>query len=242
MSKEKYNSSDVSRILLNEIKSGIFKDQLKLPPEEKLASILGVSRTLLRDCLSDIEREGYISRKQGVGTIINKHVLKVKTRMDLEYEFMEMVAQTGAVPEIVFKGVETIFSDEVIAKKLDVPVETPVLKVSRLITADGKPAILCDDHISFKMIKDYSYEKSELEKPIFEFLKKYCEKDIYLDLTVVKPVVADESLADIFCIDRGSPMLFMDEIGFDFDGNPVLWSVEYYADGVFDHTVLRKKI
>ena len=36
------------------------------------------------DCLSTLEQEGFISRKHGIGTIINQHVLDVKVRLDLE--------------------------------------------------------------------------------------------------------------------------------------------------------------
>lgn len=242
MEKGNHSSDEVIKILLNEMKDGIFKDQRRLPTEAKLADMLGVSRTMLRDSLAEIEREGYISRKQGVGTIINQHVFKVVTRVDLEYEFLEMVEQTGAAPGVAFYGVDTGFADEQIADRLCIAIQTPILRVRKLVTADTKPAILVDDFISFKIIKDYSYQKSELEEPIFKFLKKYCDVDVYMDLTVIKPIVADEKLAEIFDINKGSPLLYMDEVGYDFDGNPILYSQEYYADGIFEHTVLRKKI
>ena len=93
-------SEEVTRSLLKEIRTGRYSQLKKLPPEVELASQLGVSRTLLRDCLAILEREGFISRKHGVGTVINKHVLEVETRMDLEKEFMDMVADAGYVSEI----------------------------------------------------------------------------------------------------------------------------------------------
>ena len=40
----------------------------------------------------------------------------------------------------------------------------------------------------------------------------------------------------------GSPLLHMDETGYDFWGRPVLHSMEYYRDRALRHTVLRKKI
>ena len=50
--------------------------------ELTLAKEMGVSRTLIRDCLSALEREGFISRKHGVGTIVNPHILNATTRME----------------------------------------------------------------------------------------------------------------------------------------------------------------
>ena len=34
----------------------------------------------------------------------------------------------------------------------------------------------------------------------------------------------------------------MDEVDYDMDGNPVLYSIEYYVDGIIRHTVMRKKL
>ena len=34
----------------------------------------------------------------------------------------------------------------------------------------------------------------------------------------------------------------MDEVDYDIDGVPVFVSSEYFADGIFRHTVLRKKL
>ena len=54
-------SEEVTRKLLSEIRSGRYSGEKKLPPEVTLAAELGVSRNLLRDCLTILEREGFIS-------------------------------------------------------------------------------------------------------------------------------------------------------------------------------------
>ena len=35
------------------------------------------------------------TRRHGVGTVINRHVLSVDTRMDIEIEFLDMIRQSG---------------------------------------------------------------------------------------------------------------------------------------------------
>lgn len=51
-------SEEVTRRLLEEIRYGRYQDMKKLPPEVELAGQLGVSRTLLRDCLAILEPGG----------------------------------------------------------------------------------------------------------------------------------------------------------------------------------------
>ena len=63
-----------------------------------------------------------------------------------------------------------------------------------------------------------------------------------MDLTDLRPAVADAALAEIFQVPVGTPLLHMDEVDFDIDGNPVFCSNEYFADGIFRLTVMRKKL
>ena len=54
--------------------------------------------------------------------------------------------------------------------------------------------------------------------------------------------MADAALAEIFQVPMGTPLLNMDEVDFDIDGKPVFCSNEYFADGIFQLTVMRKKL
>lgn len=223
------------------MKEGQFASCSRLPRESVLAEMLGISRTQLRDILASLEREGFITRRHGVGTIINRHVLNVASRMDIEVEFLDMIRQSGHTPAVAFSHVSNGAADEKIAAQLGIPAGTPIIRVSRLCTADGKPAIYCEDVIE-KALVQQDYTTQDLQLPIFHFLQQYCGVYPYLDLTDIRPVVADERLAALFQIPVGSPLLNMDEVDYDIEGKPVFCSSEYFADGIFRHTVMRKKL
>ena len=76
----------------------------------------------------------------------------------------------------------------------------------------------------------------------FHFLQQFCGVSAYLDLSDLKPIVADAALSDLLEVPVGSPLLLMDEVDYDIDGNPVFCSKEFFVDGIFRHTVLRKKL
>lgn len=240
--KQTLLSEQVTQKLLQEIQSGIYFNYNRLPSEIEIAEYLGVSRTVVRDCLAVLEREGFISRKHGVGTIINRHVINVKTRIDLEQEFLDMIENTGQKAEITYADVSEIIAGKQIAEKLNINDDELVFQVVRMITADEKPAILCTDYIAKKLLKERKYNAEELKLPIFHFLSKYCHVEVYMDLTEIKAIGANETVAGFFNIAVGSPLLYMDEVGYNFKGSPVLYSQEYYMDGIFKHMMLRKKI
>ena len=89
------DSSAIRRLLLKEMKDGVFSRSKRLPRETVLAEQFGISRTHLRDILAQLEREGFITRRHGVGTVINHHVLRVQNRMDIETEFLDIIRQSG---------------------------------------------------------------------------------------------------------------------------------------------------
>lgn len=235
-------SEQITKRLLQEIRSGIYSHDKRLPSEVEISDYLGVSRTVIRDCLAVLEREGFISRKHGVGTIINRHVINIETRMDLEQEFLEMIENTGQRAEIIYTDVKETIAGKEISEKLHIKEDDPIFRVVRMITADDKPAIYCIDHIAKKLLKETHYDLEELKKPIFHFLNKFCHVDVYLDLTEVRAVGANKVVADFFKITEGYPLMYMDEVGYDFKGHPVLYSQEYYMDGILKHMILRKKI
>ena len=82
----------------------------------------------------------------------------------------------------------------------------------------------------------------DLKLPIFHFLQQFCGVNAYMDLTDVRPAAADAALSEIFQIPIGTPLLNMDEVDFDIDGKPVFCSREYFVDGIFRLTVMRKKL
>jgi DNA-binding transcriptional regulator YhcF (GntR family) len=70
--------------LIREMKTGAWANATQLPRESELATIMGISRTQLRDILAVLECEGFITRRHGVGTLINRHVLQLPVRIDME--------------------------------------------------------------------------------------------------------------------------------------------------------------
>ncbi|WP_295753099.1 GntR family transcriptional regulator [uncultured Oscillibacter sp.] len=227
--------------LLASMRTGEYAHCERLPRESVLSVKLGISRTQLRDILASLEREGFITRRHGVGTIINRHVLDVQTRMDIEIEFLDMIRQNGFTPAVAFTRAWDEAADEKTAAQLRLPVGTPMLRVSRLCTADGRPAIYCEDVIEKALIQE-DYTEEDLKMPIFHFLQRCCGVYPYLDLTDLRAVPADEKLAGILQLPVGSPLLYMEEVDYDIDGKPVFCSAEYFADGIFRHTVMRKKL
>ena len=117
-----------------------------------------------------------------------------------------------------------------------------VVCVDRLVSADDLPAIYCADMFDRRLIGSKPYTMEDLQTPIFDFLHRFCGIDIYMDLTEINAVNADETLSDMLKVPKGTALLHLDERGYTLDGRLVLYSSEYYRNGILNHTILRKKI
>jgi len=238
---EKSDARNYRTILLYEMKSGQFAQCSRLPRETELAEMLSISRTQLRDVLSELEREGYITRRHGVGTLINRHVLQVKNRTDIETEFMDIIRNCGYEPGITSVSVWEAEAEARVAEKLKIPQGTPVLCKQTVCSADGKPVICCLDVLDKCLIKT-ACAKEDFKAVIFDFLEKFCKVDVYMDLTELHAVAADETTAAALCVPVGTPLLNMEEVDFDIEGNTIFYSSQYFVDSMLTHTVLRKKL
>ena len=224
-----------------EMKEGMFAECERLPRETMLAEKLGISRTQLRDVLAAIEQEGYITRRLGVGTMINRHVLNVKSRMDIETEILDVILNNGYKAEVHFLSAQEDKAEGVVAQKMEISEGTPILSISKVCMADGKPALYFQDFLDKRIIQK-EFVEEDLKRPVFEFLREKCDTAAYMDLTQLRAVAADEETAEILDVPVGTPLLSMEEVDYNIEGNIVFYSRQFFKGGMFEQTVLRKRL
>lgn len=242
MSQAEQLSSRVTKTLLYEIRYGAFSDQDSLPPEVDLAERFHVSRNIVRECLTKLEQEGWISRKRGVGTIINRIVVRAETRIDLNYELLETLEMSGHSARSDLVRFCEIPADRNLSAKLEIAEGEPVFRISRVILANEQPGIFCIDYIPQKLASYPPRVPGDLMPSIYPFLKNSCGAEVEISLTELRAMPATEEVAQALRIPLTCSLLFMGEVGYDFRSTPVLYSEEYMMDGVIRHMVVRKKI
>lgn len=243
MEKTQQLSERITKLLLHEIQDGEFSEMDSLPPEVDLAERFQVSRNIIRECLARLEREGWVIRKHGVGTLINKHVVHVETRMDLNFELSQTLEMNGRRAETALVRFRREPASGTVAEQLKIPEGEEVLRVSRLIKADGKPVIYCIDYLPMSLVADESYQQADFEPPIFHFLDKFCgHATVETNLAEVRALPVTEEVAEALEVPLTCALLFLGEVGYDLRSRPLLYSEEYFMDRAIRHMIVRKKI
>ena len=167
-------SAHAAQRLLQEIAAGRWAAADRLPPEVELAAALGVSRTVVRDALSELERGGYIERVRGIGTVVNRGVAALDHRMDRKVEFTRRIAESGRTPHTDHLLVTRQAADADAAAALGMTPGQTVLVVTKRMLADDVPVLLCTDTLPLELFGGRRLDGVDFARPIFDILQQEC--------------------------------------------------------------------
>lgn len=219
-------SEDIYSLLLNRMRQG---DLDRLPPEETLASELGVSRVKLRDVLAALETNGYISRRKGVGTVVNKYLVQEKVRLDIDNVYEEMIEDAGFRPHTeILKLIKLNQTPDFVAKKLERDQDAAIQYIEKLVFADAKPAIYLEDYIPLPYFRSDDIDLTMLAKSTFGFVQRKLRDRLENMVVSLKAENADERIAEKLQINTTCAVLRLDAVTYSRRHLPILYSIEYH--------------
>ena len=179
-------SDRVVAALLQELRTGRYADADRLPAEVDLAAQLGVSRTVIRDALSEMERAGYIERVRGIGTVVNRTVLNLRSRLDQKLEYYPLIRSFGSYPHADGIQIYPTRAGEELARDLGIEVGDEVICIKKRILADTTPVIYSIDYLPRALFGSRDYTRIDLSGDIFEILERECHQQIASNVAHLK--------------------------------------------------------
>lgn len=131
--------------LREKIERGEWGPGQKIPSENELNRIYGISRMTARSVLSKLVDEGLLFRVHGKGTFVLHP--KISTRSPSYQGLREQLEGQGMSTRTELLSSESVRANARIAEPLDVPVGTVVLKLRRLRYADGEPISIHESYV-----------------------------------------------------------------------------------------------
>lgn len=201
----------------------------RLPPEDELAKLFDVSRGKLRDSLAALQNNGYIIRKKGAGTRINKYVLAERARLDIDVYFEELIASSGFKPSTLVRSITALHQvPDDIRNRLEITDKGTVYKIEKTIFADGVPAIFLTDYVPFKYYNRDEIDVALLAKSTFWFVQNYCDELLDNLIVHIAAINAEGRVASELDLPEGSAILQLSSICYNQSLSPIMYSVECY--------------
>ena len=221
--------------ILEAILDGRFEG--RLPPEEELAEMLGVSRTSIRAALEGLEAMGLFTRRRSIGTTVNTHVPPTTLALDrligFDWLLRERGHQVEAETSCAFEPLPAGFAEgaEALAG-----VECCVMRTTYF--ANGVAAIGVFDAIPIHNLRRRRLPKS-VPSSLFEFSRLYCRETIDHAIVNLIPMIARAGDSHLASIPAGHPFLRLRETHLTRSAAVVGWSTIDVNDAYIRFDVLR---
>lgn len=244
--KNKSLSMQAKDSILDYIKTINLDETTKLPSEENLAQLLGVSRITIRSALNDLASDGVLFRRHGKGTFINKEALKLKTSLSPTSEITDIIKSSGFIPKIKLLSCTKLTANQKISEALDIPKKSDIIEIKKIFYANDTPCIYSIDYISSDLLhtlNDFE-ELQKYESSIYKFIyEKYNERIEWDNAHITTTTnIEDTSLNTIFnCNNSVKSFLVVEGINYTSNDKAILFSMEYIDTKFISFNEIRKK-
>jgi GntR family transcriptional regulator len=227
-------SDQVYGILLKEISQGIYPPGSLLPSEKEFAARFGVSRPSVRVAMVRLVERGYLRRQKGIGTYVAPLASYVNP-INQDIDVQERVRARGSRPGFRQLKADVIPAKDEVSNKLKVPEGSHLLYLEKLFTADDVPIILFINYIPEWVYETRFTQAQVVEpgftEPFFEFYAAKCSHPVKYLASVIRPgTLENDKFHDVLEItDHQTPLLVIEDVGYDKDSTPLFYSIEHLA-------------
>ncbi len=188
-----------------------------------------VSRATVREAYRALIDAGYLSRRHGTGTFVNR--VPQRHALDLNLSYTAMIQAAGFTPSIkvISQRVEEAGEDD--RGRLRLEPGDEIVVVERVRLADDRPVVYSVDRIPLEIVPESI--RGNLGPSLFDMLEDV-NHGARAGRARLLPVLAGPRESDLLNVAEGAPLLYFDEVDFDRDGTPVMASFEWHTSDVFE--------
>ena len=204
------------------------KPHTTIPTEDELCDMFEISRTTVRHALQELVNEGYLKREKGKGTTIIPP--KIERDLSLMYaSFNDSVNSLGLNPKTDVLSFETIVASSSIAETLQLKSGDGLLKLIRLRSVDGKPALIATTYIPADIYGLHSLLDEDLSSnSLYDTLNTKYNQVITSIKRTIEIRLAGEWEAKYLKVKVGSPLQYVETIAKNSEKIPIEFSQSYY--------------
>lgn len=220
----------------------------KLPREEQLAEIIGVSRITIRKALNDLAFEGIVFRRQGRGTFVNVDSLNIKVKFHPAMEFTRMIRDSGYEPSVRLLDIRLVPWDEEIGGMLQLERQEHLVMTAKIFLADNKLCSYCIDYFALGLIGGIEgFERfSSYQYSVFDYIYNLSGEKIEWDKVEISSVLGQDipyfdKYMDMECYGP-RPYLLVKGIDYNIDNKPLLVVEEYINTDIIKFSMIRQRM
>jgi GntR family transcriptional regulator len=224
--------AQVRESLRASILDGSYAADSRLPAESALSTMFGVSRITVRQALSDLQNEGAIIKVAGKGAFVAPpRAHQQLTRLE---GFGEAMTRSGHQVTNLVLGHRIVAAPEQVAHRLKLLPGVPVTQITRVRQLDHEPVSLEVTYVSAALGERLRTEDLA-GRDIFVIIENdYGIALGHADLQI-DAAAASETVAEALALVPGSPILRIERLTHDAQGNPIDFEYLHFRGDTFQY-------
>ncbi|SDM20749.1 GntR family transcriptional regulator [Nonomuraea jiangxiensis] len=213
----------LQQALIQDMDAGMHRPGDRLPSESELCDSYGVSRTVVRQALRELEISGRIVRRKGQGSFValpKTSELLVQSLTGLH----EDVTSRGGTMRSDVRRLERVPATPEVAAELGIAPGDPVIVLDRLRFVNEVPWVTVVTYLPYALCPRL-LEEDLTQQSLYALLEDGYGVEISWGRRRVEAVPAPAAVARALEIRRGSPILLLSSTSYAPDGRPV----EYFV-------------
>lgn len=214
--------AQVKDALRERIERGEWRPGEQIPGEPELCQVFGVSRTVIRQALTELVFEGLIVRAKGRGTFVAEPKITESLAQRLT-GFYEDMAGRGNPPVSRVLKQQLTPALEKIAGYLNVQVGTQLVEIERLRFINEEPLVLVTTYIPHLRCPGL-LDADLTRQSLYTWMENACGLVIARGRRTLEAVAAAPRESELLQVPVGAPLMLLNSICALEDGTPI----EYY--------------
>lgn len=188
-----------------------------IPTEAELEKEYSVSRSTIRKAVKLLVADGYLSVKQGRGTMVQDFA--AKQNYNRVNSVTESLKAQGYDVQVKKLHIEKKHIPEAVAEKLELPAKEYIAHFQRVMTVDGYPICIMENYIPYKLVPDI--EKKSKIVSLYKYLETHFDFNIARTKDTVSAMAADFYTAGILDVEVKTALLRIERICYNAEGAPI---------------------
>jgi len=219
-------------LLKEKIESGKLGTNMRLPAEQELTQMLGVSRITVKRALNELATSGLVHRKRGRGTIVTFDATAPMVKGSFE-NLIDGLVQMGLETEVKLLDCSRIKADKELSERLELSSKQKVQRIVRLRELESEPLSYLITHIPGDVAD--GYDEAELAREsLIALLTKAGHAPVAAEQSITA-AAAEPAIAAVLGIATGAPLLRIHRTMRDADGRVVQDITAHYRSDKFEY-------
>ncbi len=216
----------LEKLILEEIENGSYPVGSMIPTEKELSQMFDISRTTVRQAITDLVRKEQLYRIKSKGTFVSRPKISQEFIQSI-LSFNEDVMHAGRTPSTEVLDLKMVYLPQEIAIQMNVPAESKAVYLYRKRSADADPIVRVETYLPYDLcsfILDHDFTCESL----YDVLSRQDNTKVTRVTRLCEARSATAEDVAVLGIKRGRPIQYFNSFGYNRYGKLVEYSIARY--------------